>query len=97
MKTNCRRSNAARLKIVEEKTFPLLGFYWGAVATSLALSGSFGHDPQCLVTFVEAEYSFQWHIFVQNDYVPRGLHVSCVLFDINACYHVFDWRSSNGH
>jgi hypothetical protein len=95
-KTNRRRFSAARLKIVERKT-PRSTLPGSAVVPSLALVGSSCHDPQRVLTFVKAVYFPQWHTFVENDHVSRGLHVSGVLFDINACYQADDWGSSNGH
>jgi len=49
------------------------------------------------LTFVEAEYCRKWHIFVDNEYVPRGVHISGVFFGTNACYHVYDWGPLDGH
>ena len=95
-KTNRRRFSAARLKIVERK-LPALRFAGRAVVPSLALVGSSGHDPQRVLTFVKAVYFPPRHVFVENDHVSRGLHVSGVLFYINACYQAYDWGSSNGH
>jgi hypothetical protein len=40
------------------------------------------------LTFVKAAYFRPCHIFVENDDVPRGLHLSGVLFGINARYYL---------
>src|SRR5580692_6590813 len=59
--------------------------------------GTFCHDAQSVLTFVKEKYCRPWHVLLENDAVPRGLHVNGVPFGVSAGYDTHGRRPWTRH